>query len=77
MIGEIELYEETIHPDFQEKKDKAQNILDNHGKTIASFNREDLAKSLVLEAKKKIKEGDKLANDYKKGKVSLDVNDYC
>ena len=77
MIGEVELYEETIHPNFQEKRDKAQQILDTHGKTIASFNRNDLAKTLMAEAKVKIKESDKLNSNYKHGKVSLDVNEFC
>ena len=78
MIGDIQLYEETVHPNFEDKKQQANEILEQHGDTINSFNRQSLSKILRDQSNVKIKESDKLGKNFNQGKYpDMSVNDFC
>ena len=74
LIGDIEVYNETIHPNYTEIQSKAQEILAEHGDTFQSFTREGHAKVLNSVANEKYKESEKMAKNFNRNNEPDNVN---
>lgn len=75
-VGDLEVYEETIHPNFVELQEKAQTHLGKIEEKLDNFSRKGHIKVLNDAANVKYKESDKMKKNYLKSCDSPNLNEF-